>query len=184
MAESTDNDPVPQLVEVSISEVAKRYASKLTELTNAANLQYSLKKYNEAAELYSEATELQAELNGEMAPENAELLYLYGRCLYKVAVAKSDVLGGQVAAEKKKQGANGETSQSKAGASSSLPSKDQRLAEEVVEAAVEAKDESKAPDSKLADKPYFEIIGDDNWDTESDEEAEGQAEEAAEDEDD
>ena len=34
-----------------------------------------------------------------MAPENAELLYAYGRCLYEVAVARSDVLGGKVGEE-------------------------------------------------------------------------------------
>jgi len=72
-------------------------ATTLTELITSANLQYSLKKYDEAAEIYSQATELQATLNGEMAAGNAELLYLYGRCLYHVAVSKSDVLGGQVA---------------------------------------------------------------------------------------
>lgn len=79
-----------------------RTKADLKDLTSNANLQYSLKKYEEAAELYSEALQLQDELNGEMAPENAELHYLYGRCLFKVAVANSDVLGGQAATEKTK----------------------------------------------------------------------------------
>jgi HAT1-interacting factor 1 len=72
---------------------------RLTELISSANLQYSLKRYDAAAEIYSQATEMQATLNGEMVPANAELLYLYGRCLFKVAVLRSDVLGGQVAGE-------------------------------------------------------------------------------------
>ena len=74
-------------------------SSRLTELTAAANLQYSLKNYTAAADLFSSATELQASLRGEMAPENAELLYAYGRCLYQVAVSRSDVLGGKVGEE-------------------------------------------------------------------------------------
>jgi HAT1-interacting factor 1 len=162
----------------------KADAAKLTELTNAANLQYSLKKWPEAAELYSLATEIQDELNGEMAVENAELLFLYGRCLYKVAVSKSDVLGGQLTTEKPKVKA--EASQSGPGAA--LPSSTEKLAGEVVEAAVEAKDAPKLSSSKepvVANKPYFEITGDDNWDTDSEGEGAGDAQaEAVEEEDD
>jgi HAT1-interacting factor 1 len=166
------------------SDAPKTEAAKLTELTNAANFQYSLKKYSEAAELYSLATEVQDELNGEMALENAELLFLYGRCLYKVAVSKSDVLGGQLATEKPKSKA--ETSQS--GQSATLPTATEKLAEDVVAAAVEAKDAPKSSRSKepaVANKPYFEITGDDNWDTDSEEEGAGDAQaEAVEEEDD
>jgi HAT1-interacting factor 1 len=163
-------------------DAPKADAAKLTELTNAGNLQYSLKKYSEAAELYSQATEIQDEINGEMALENAELLFLYGRALYKVAVSKSDVLGGQVAKPK----TAAETSQLGAGAS--LPSVTEKLAEDVVEAAVEAKDAPKSSISKeptAASKPYFEITGDDNWDTDSEGEGAGDAQaEAVEEEDD
>lgn len=143
-------------------------AKMLTELTTAANLQYSLKNYTAAADLYSEATELQATLNGELAPENAELLYLYGRCLYHVAVANSDVLGGKVAGEKKEKSdtkTNGEGR-----SNSALPDADQKLAE-VVEAAVESKEgmkQSAAEQPSVEDKPYFQFTGDENWDTESD----------------
>lgn len=75
-------------------------AEHLKELLQSANLDYSRKQYESASETYSQAAELQDELNGEMAPENAELLYLYGRCLFKVAVAKSNVLGGSAVNEK------------------------------------------------------------------------------------
>ena len=139
---------------------------KLAELTTAANLQYSLKNYSTAADLFSEATELQAEINGEMAPENAELLYRYGRCLYKVAVAKSDVLGGKVAAEEK----NGKSKKakknkvessgraSKADGAEGLPS----VTEESAHEATDDKEEK-----TIENKPYFQLIGDENWDTDS-----------------
>ncbi|KIW05683.1 uncharacterized protein PV09_03546 [Verruconis gallopava] len=155
---------------------------KLTELTNAANLKYSLKNYNEAAELYSRATEMQGILNGdEMAPENAELLYLYGRCLYKVAVSKSDVLGGQVAGEKQKA-SKAETSKAAA-----APSPGQKLAEDVVEAVIEEKEggEERKKDAKSANQPYFQLV-DAEWsdDEEEDEDADGEVQEAIEEEDD
>jgi HAT1-interacting factor 1 len=100
-AESPFDAQMPDIAE----DESPKTVEDLKELTSNANLQYSLKKYEEAAELYSEALQLQDELNGEMVPENAELHYLYGRCLFKVAVANSDVLGGQVAQEKTKAGA-------------------------------------------------------------------------------
>ena len=69
----------------------------LALLVAAADQQYAKKNYANAAELYSEATALQSELHGEMDPNNAGLLYTYGRCLYHVAVSASDILGGRVA---------------------------------------------------------------------------------------
>jgi HAT1-interacting factor 1 len=87
----------------------------LDELITSANLQYSLKNYDAAAEVYSKATERQAAERGEMEPENAELLFLYGRCLYKVAVSRSDVLGGQVAGEAPKRGDKGSSRDDGAG---------------------------------------------------------------------
>lgn len=69
---------------------------ELANLTARATSEYAHKRYTSAAESYSKAVELQAEMNGEMATQNADLLYAYGRCLYKAAVEKSDVLGGKV----------------------------------------------------------------------------------------
>jgi len=92
---ATEEAPGAALAQVKESDDV----TNLNNLISSANLQYSLKNYDAAAEIYSQATELQASVNGEMDPKNAELLYLYGRCLYKVAVSKSDVLGGQVAAK-------------------------------------------------------------------------------------
>ncbi|KAK0660360.1 hypothetical protein DIS24_g3326 [Lasiodiplodia hormozganensis] len=146
--------------------------SRLEELLAAANLQYSLKNYNGAADIYSEAAQVQEQLNGEMAPENADLLFRYGRCLYKVAIAKSDVLGGRVASEEKPA-----KKQKGKPAAASLPSQDEKLAEEVVEAAVEEKDGVKPEkEPTVESKPFFQIVGDENWDTESDEEDGGEEE--------
>jgi HAT1-interacting factor 1 len=135
---------------------------KLVEITNAAALQYSLKNYNGAADLYSEATEIQAELNGEMAPENAELLYLYGRCLFKVAVAKSDVLGGKVAQEEKKKPSKNTNKADNGGGSSAAG------------AQAGGSGDSKAENAES--KPFFQLTGDENWEESDDEDEEGGAE--------
>jgi HAT1-interacting factor 1 len=170
--------------------------AKLAQLQASATQQYSLKNYDAAAEFFSEAAQIQDQLNGEMSPENADLLYQYGRCLYHLAVAKSDVLGGKVASEepkRKKRKVAAESS--KAGAANSesagmignaLKDGEQKLAEEVVEAAVEEKDGVKKDDDALASKPYFQITGDENWTDSEDDDAEDAAAdaEAAEEEDD
>jgi HAT1-interacting factor 1 len=185
-------DEAPQLITAPTdgedAPATSASASKLKELTDAANLQYSLKSYEKAAEIYSSATELQAELNGEMAPENAELLYLYGRCLFKVAVAKSDVLGGQVAGEKKKSNSNGVKKHNGGPSGENVAASGERLAENIVEAAVEQKDapkltaqQEKAPVAQ----PYFQITGMENWDSDEEEaDAEGEGEGEDEDEED
>ncbi|KAF2101918.1 hypothetical protein NA57DRAFT_25192, partial [Rhizodiscina lignyota] len=128
---------------------------KLTELITAANLQYGLKNYAAAADSYSSAVEMQDELNGEMNPQNADLFYRYGRCLYKLAVAKSDVLGGKVAGEKKKEKKQKGAANNGEGSSSALPTKEEKVAEE----------------------PYFNLTGMENWESdEEDEDEDGEAE--------
>ena len=77
---------------------------RLADLTAQATALYAVKKYEEAAELYSEATEVQAEVNGEMAEDNADLLFAYGRCLFRVAQKTSTVLGGTAASTQLKGG--------------------------------------------------------------------------------
>ncbi|KAJ4334892.1 hypothetical protein N0V95_009048 [Ascochyta clinopodiicola] len=150
MAEPT-NDPLATVAE---AEELPKTKEKLDELTQAASLQYSLKNFSAAADHYADAVEIQAELNGEMAPENAELLFYYGRALYKVAVAKSDVLGNKVAQEDQKK--NKAKKDVKAEASSS--------------AASGAKTEPQ--EETTASKPYFQLTGDENWDDSDDDEDE------------
>lgn len=186
MADTPNEDAAPMLVERPKTEVTEEYEKKLKTLVESADLQYSLKRYNEASELYSQASELQSELHGEMDPKNADILYLYGRALFRVAVSQSDVLGGQVTAEKTKK----DVAKEKA-----VPEKEKQLAVEIMEAIVEEKAEtpSSSKNTKentkeevLANKPFFEITGDDNWDTDSDsdEDTEAQVDAAIEEEDD
>ena len=160
----------------------------LDDLISQATIQYSKKEYDAAAELYAHATELQAESNGEMSLQNADLLYAYGRCLYHVAVLKSDVLGSKVVGEKPMQ----ERSTKK---STEMADSSQTQAES--ENAILPKASSKqqiglaqsAEQEDQASKPYFQFTGDENFDTsdeeeEDSEEAVDDAEDANEDEDD
>lgn len=143
--------------------------ARLADLKASATKEYSLKNYVAAADFYSEATELQAEINGEMNPDNADLLYAYGRCLYQVAVSKSDVLGGKVAGgeqepvKKKRKTKSTTTTTAATTASDAMKPAAQKLAEDVVEAAVEEKDGLKSTSAAPANKPFFQITGDENW---------------------
>jgi HAT1-interacting factor 1 len=163
------DDQVPDLVEAD-----KPSEAKLTELVTAANLQYSLKNYEAASEIYSLATEMQAELNGEMDPKNAELLFRYGRCLFELAKSKSDVLGGKVGTEKKEKHTKTEPSLAAGGgpSSSAKPSKDARLAEEVVEAKVEEKDG--AGPAKADNMGLFQFTVQEDFEDSDEDEEQGQ----------
>ena len=157
--------------------------TQLRNLTAQATLKYSVKDYNAAAELYSQATELQADINGEMSPENADLLYAYGRCLYHVAVKNSDVLGSKVAVEKCEEG-HKQRGSGKLVEEQTIGEADgqqQRIAEEVVTKVVEEKDGPIRPteEANRGSKPYFQFTGDENFDT-SDEEEEEEEEKGAE----
>lgn len=167
---------------------------ELAELIAKATAEYAVKHYSEAAELYSQATEIQAELNGEMAIENADLLYSYGRCLYFLAQQTSSVLGGTAASTQlssskekkttKKRKANGVSTangqsaheSSKAMAATTVDSVP-NVGDAILEKEVKEQESS-------SDKPLFQISGDaEDWD-ESDEDEADQDPEAEEDEDD
>lgn len=142
---------------------------QLKDLIAQATLKYSIKDYNAAAELYSHATELQAEVNGEMSPDNADLLYAYGRCLYHLAVKNSDVLGSKVAGEKAPEKST--KSGSKKEKVVEVEDAKRRIDEEIVTKVVEEKDGPIRPDGETdkGNKPYFQFTGDENWDTSEDE---------------
>jgi HAT1-interacting factor 1 len=157
-------DPATQiLAAVNENEELPKTKEKLDELAQAASIHYSTKNFPAAADNYADAVEIQAELNGEMAPENAELLFYYGRALYKVAVAKSDVLGNKVAQEDKKKSKSKKAAKADAGEGSSAANG----------AKAEPKEES------VESKPFFQLTGDENWtDSEGEEdEQEGEQEE-------
>lgn len=135
--------------------------SDLTNLIAKATSEYGHKRYVDAAEIYSQASELQDELNGEMAVENADLLYAYGRCLYKVAVARSDVLGGKV------------SDAAKTGGSGPSMSKKRKAEDEAGGSGKKAKLEAEGNEQG---KMRFEGVeeGDvDDWEDEDDEEEAG-----------
>jgi HAT1-interacting factor 1 len=144
-------DPATEpLATVTETEEVPRTKEKMGELSQAASIHYSTKNYDAAAEHYADAVEIQAELNGEMAPENAELLFYYGRALYRSAVAKSDVLGNKVAKEEKKKPKAKKAAKAEAGEGSSA-------------AKAEKKEESAGA------TPFFQLQGDENWTDSEDE---------------
>ncbi|EGP86648.1 uncharacterized protein MYCGRDRAFT_100626 [Zymoseptoria tritici IPO323] len=149
--------------------------ARLDQLKAEATQQYSLKNYSAAAEAYSEAAEVQDQVNGEMSLENADVLYQYGRCLYHLAVSQSDVLGGKVASheEPKRKKRKVTKSNDDAGEGSSS----------LIGDAINFQKED-----DTANKPYFQITGDENWTDSEDSDAadgeEGEAGEAEEEDDD
>ncbi|WDK20476.1 histone H1-binding protein [Colletotrichum graminicola] len=160
----------------------------LADLTAKGTALYAKKQYEDAAECFTKAAELQDEINGEMHPKNAEILFLYGRSVFKVGQSKSDVLGGKAGSEKKVE--KPKTKAPKKAAVQAAPtdapaeSNTQRITEEGV--AIVANDASGAQtvDKVEEKKPLFQFDGDENFDDESDdEEAEGEGEEEEEDDD-
>jgi HAT1-interacting factor 1 len=156
------------LAPVDEHEELPKTKEKLDELTTAASIHYSTKNFPAAADNYADAVEIQAELNGEMAPENAELLFYYGRALYKVAVAKSDVLGNKVAQEDKKKKKSKKAAKAEADEGSSAANG----------AKAEPKEES------VESKPFFQLTGDENWTDSEEEDDDAEAEEEEEEDDD
>lgn len=188
-------EPTSPPTELSASELQ----TKLEHLKASATQQYSLKNYSAAAEFYSEAAEVQDAINGEMSPENADLLYLYGRCLYHVGVSKSDVLGGKVAGnsneepKRKKRKTKQAEDVAESSAAGAAKGEGGVLADAIKNG--EAKKEGEEQHSDLiegkpsSDKPYFQITGDENWTDSEDEDedgddAEGNGEEEEEEDDD
>lgn len=145
--------------------------AQLSALKDSATKEYSLKNYTAAAELYSEATELQATLDGEMNPDNADLLYLYGRCLYHVAVSKSDVLGGRVAGDQEPAKKKRKTKSTKS-VDPVATSGEDTIATAAVEVDVK-------PAAAAANKPFFQITGDENWTDSEDEDDEDEGDDVA-----
>ena len=153
-----------------LSEQEKR--AQLDDLIQRAAAKDATKDHDSASELYSQATELQAELNGELSPENADLLYAYGKSLYNVAVSKSDVLGSKVAGEPE-SGTASSTNTSSAGSKSTSGGlvKDAIANPAQSSSAKPAKKESEPTESK----PFFQFTGDENFvDSDSEDEEAGE----------
>ncbi|KAF5979077.1 HAT1-interacting factor 1 [Fusarium coicis] len=146
----------------------------IADLSAKGSALYAHKNYEEAAEIFSRASVLQAEVNGETSPDNAEILFHYGRSLFRVGQSKSDVLGGPAASEKKKS----------AVAKSKKPAhiEAQKVTQEGVGIVTE-QGEKKTEDIKGDKKPLFQFTGDENFDESDEEEAEGEGEEEEDDDD-
>ncbi|OWP03628.1 hypothetical protein B2J93_3249 [Marssonina coronariae] len=145
----------------------------LADLCAKGTAQYAHKNFEEAADLYAQAAELQAGLNGEMSPENADILFLYGRSLFKVGQSKSDVLGGNAGGEKKKPSVNAKAK--KTDTTKEEPKAEgQEIRDEGVSIVVGRNaSENDAADAK---KPLFQFTGDENFEDSDDDAEEGDAE--------
>ncbi|MCJ1477852.1 hypothetical protein MMC13_006525 [Lambiella insularis] len=174
-----ESEPKPQPAIEERNHAHKDKCDQLQELIAQATANYAVKDYDAAAELYSRATELQAELNGEMSPQNANLLYSYGRCLYHVAVSNSDVLGSKVAGEKREDSKKSSKDQKSNGqAEANTERKEvEQVAEEGIAAIATTADQSTTTDDEKHDsKAYFTFTGDENFDDSDDEEVEATVE--------
>ena len=178
----TEEAPAPSLLATSdnLENDNMPPRERLAELIARATAEYALKHYPEAAELYSKATEIQAEVNGDLAVENADLLYAYGKCLYFLAQQTSTVLGGtaasaQLSAKKDKKPTkkrkisgtqtNGDAIATKIETTTSDGATDVKVADVVPEEVLKADAD---PDSE---KSYFQIEGDaPGWDSDEDDE--------------
>ncbi|RDA82548.1 hypothetical protein CP532_0933, partial [Ophiocordyceps camponoti-leonardi (nom. inval.)] len=94
----TSSKPTIMAEEESSDQDIKSKRVTLADLSAKGAALYGEKKYEDAADVFSKASTLQASINGETAPENAEILFHYGRSLFKVGQSKSDVLGGPATA--------------------------------------------------------------------------------------
>jgi HAT1-interacting factor 1 len=190
--------PVPAIgtptpVELTPEETAKSLKVSLADLSAKAAALYAHKQYEEAAEVYAQAAEMQAEMNGEMSPDNAEILFLYGRALFKVGQSKSDVLGGKAPEAKKpakpKPAKVAKSTSSNAPATAELKNGAVEVAGSSAATIAEAEQQLNQTISEAAaqgaKKPLFHFEGDENFvDSEEEEEAEeGEGEEEEEEDD-
>ena len=186
MAEPSEQTPpvdtdTPRSMDPAHDDDVKSKKVSLADLSAKGTALYAHKHYEEAAEVFSRASILQAEMNGEIAPENAEILFHYGRSLFRVGQSKSDVLGGSAPAattNKKK------ATKSKPNGAQAKPAQtaEEKVTQEGVaiiaeekgggsntgEAKNEAEGKDKAPSA--ANKPFFQFTGDENFDDSDDDE--------------
>jgi HAT1-interacting factor 1 len=154
---------------MSAQEVFNSVRVSLADLCAKGTAQYAHKNYDEASDLFARASELQAELNGEMSPENAEILFLYGRSLFKVGQSKSDVLGGRAGGEKKKK-LNGAAKAKKAEPVKKEKSELDKITEEGFAIIAEQNGGGLKAEEDGVKKPLFQFTGDENFEDSADEE--------------
>jgi len=106
-------------LELDPEQLAHSLKVSLADLSAKAAAHYAKKNYDDAAEVYAQAAQMQAEMNGEMSLDNADILFLYGRALFKVGQSKSDVLGGRAPDTAKPKAKSAATKQDPNGGGSS-----------------------------------------------------------------
>jgi len=134
--------------------------TRLATLKAQAAKSYAQKDYSAASDFYAQACELQSSIDGDDNPQNAHLLYLYGRSLFQVALTKSDVLGGKPAEEQDEKEKKGGKGKGKGKDASKVEGEGE-----------DGKLKSPAP-GVGAKGGFFSFTGDENWD-DSEEEGEG-----------
>jgi hypothetical protein len=158
---------------LTVEDALNSVKVSLADLCAKGTSHFALKNYTEAADYFARASELQAELNGEMDPENAEILFLYGRSLFKVGQSKSDVLGAKPSGDMK-NARDVAKSKSKNGESSIAAPSTQldKAAEESVTLIAEKNGaDTKQDEDAGPKKPLFQFTGDENFeDSDEDEE--------------
>lgn len=164
----------PDQVDTPATEPEEDIKSKrvtLADLSAKGTRLHANKQYDEAADVFGTAAEMQAELNGgDIHPDNGEILFFYGRSLFKVGQSKSDVLGGKAPETK------AEKAQPKKNAPRADAGEASTEAEKVTQEglAVVAEQTSGAHKQETTDnkKPMFQFEGDENFDESDDEEVE------------
>jgi HAT1-interacting factor 1 len=170
MAENTEAPATTTPEPNAATDTLNSIKVSLADLCAKGTSYFAHKNYNEAADYFARASELQAELNGEMDPQNAEVLFLYGRSLFKVGQSKSDVLGGRAGAQKRDKGAKPKKEQQSRRYTANETGELDRIAEEGVALVAEKNGlEAKQEDGMEPKKPLFQFTGDENFE-ESDEE--------------
>jgi HAT1-interacting factor 1 len=181
-------------MELDPEQAAQSLRVSLADLSAKATALFAQRKYDEAAEVYARAAEMQAEMNGEMSPDNAEILFLYGRALFKVGQSKSDVLGGKAPdakkpkpakPPKKSKPANGAAEEKNRNGESAAAAVEAKVEEAVSEVAKEVEAAATKDEPSAEKKPLFHFEGDENFeDSDEEEDAEDSEEREEEEEDD
>lgn len=143
----------------------------LADLCAKGTSHFAHKNYTEAADYFARASELQAELNGEMDPGNAEILFLYGRSLFKVGQSKSDVLGGKAGGEKKRPKEVAKSKPKEDSGAAAPSSELDKIAEEGIALVAKKNGTEAKQEDDAGPKPLFQFTGDENFE---DSDAEGE----------
>ncbi|EEP80835.1 predicted protein [Uncinocarpus reesii 1704] len=156
---------------------------RLTELSHLAAAKAALKDYHSAADLYSQAAELQATLKGEMAIDNADLLYSYGKCLYHVALSQSDVFGSRAAVQNMAESTQIQEREGSAPVHESLVRQDGEKASNFLQQTASTPNEHGGGlnGSDTASHTFFQFNGDEDFEDEDEEGTEDVADPASED---